>query len=322
MMPFREQPIPLFVMTGMLEGGKTTMIKELLSDEEFTEGNKILLVVCEQGEAEYSEELLRRTNTVMAVVEEPEDLTYGFLAKLNKREKPEMVIIEYNGTWTMDQLFTMELPARWALSQILTAVDAQTYELYFNNMRQMMVNNVSYSDLIVFNRCTEDMPLDTYWRNMKMINRQAMLSFERADGEMIEVKGDMEAILPFDINQSVIEIPDEAFGMWYMHALEHPERYEGKIVKFVGMVYRERSFPSGYFVPARGVMTCCAEDVQLAGFLCKSSKADKLKAKSWVRVTAKVQCEYMEAYKGTAPVLYAQNIEACEQPEEEYVQLF
>jgi uncharacterized membrane protein YcgQ (UPF0703/DUF1980 family) len=322
MIPFRNDPIPLFVMTGMLEGGKTTMIKELLSDDEFTEGQKVLLVVCEQGEEEYSEAFLKQHNTVMAVVEEPEDLTYGFLAKLNNKEKPEMVIMEYNGTWPMEQFFNMELPARWALSQILTAVDATTYELYFNNMRQMMVNNVSYSDLIVFNRCSEDMPLDAYWRNMKMINRQTLLSFERPDGEMIEVKGDMEALLPFDINQSVIEIPDDAFGMWYMHAMEHPERYEGKVVKFVGMVYRERSFPAGYFVPARGVMTCCADDVQLAGFLCKSSRADKLKTNSWVKLTAKVHCEYMQAYGQEAPVLYAQSVEACEKPEEEYVQLF
>lgn len=65
------------------------MIKELLGDPEFTEGEKTLLVVCEEGEEEYSEEFLRRSQTVQRVVESSEELTYGFLTRTNKAERPD-----------------------------------------------------------------------------------------------------------------------------------------------------------------------------------------------------------------------------------------
>ena len=38
----RQKDIPVYVFAGFLEGGKTTMIKELLEDPEFTEGEKTL----------------------------------------------------------------------------------------------------------------------------------------------------------------------------------------------------------------------------------------------------------------------------------------
>lgn len=316
----RQKDIPIYVMAGFLESGKTTMVKELLEDPEFTEGEKTLLVVCEEGEEEYSEELLRKSNTTMVTVEKQEDLTYGFLAKLRKKEMPERVMIEYNGTWPLDALLRLELPAGWGIAQIITPVNAQTFDLYIKNMRQMMVEQLSYADLIVFNRCTDETPVKVYWRNMKMVNRAAMLIFEKAGGEVIEVSG--EDILPYDLNAPVIEISDDDFGIWYVDAMENPQRYEGKTVKFTGMAYRESNFPAGYFVPGRFAMTCCANDMQFMGYLCKSKVAEKLKRDTWVEVTAVVHRENMEAYGGEAPVLYAKRVAAGQKPENEYVYLY
>lgn len=141
---------------------------------------------------------------------------------------------------------------------------------------------------------------------MKMINRAAMLIFEKAGGDVIEVSG--EDILPYDLKAPVIEIKDDDFGIWYVDAMENPDRYEGKTVQFTGMAYREPNFPAGYFVPGRFAMTCCANDMQFMGYLCKSKVAEKLKKDTWVEVTAVVHHEYMEAYGGQAPVLYAKRV--------------
>ena len=296
------------------------MIKELLGDPEFTEGEKTLLVVCEEGEEEYSEEFLRRSQTVQRVVESSEELTYGFLARTNKAERPDRVMIEYNGTWPLDPLLQMELPAGWGIAQIISPVNAKTFDLYIKNMRQMMVDQLSAADLILFNRCTEDTPVTVYWRNMKMINRAAMLIFEKEGGDVIEVKG--EDVLPYDLNAPVIEIQDDDFGIWYVDAMENPARYEGKTVHFTGMAYREPNFPAGYFVPGRFAMTCCAEDMQFMGYLCKSKVAEKLKRDAWVDVTAVVHQEEMAAYGGKAPVLYAKRVASGHKPEKEYVYLY
>ncbi len=315
-----QQSIPVYVLAGFLESGKTTMIRELLEDPEFTEGEKTLLIVCEEGEEEFPETLLKRSNTVMTTVDKLEDMTYGYLAKLNKKEKPQRVILEYNGTWSLEALMQHELPASWEFAQIITPVNAETFDLYIKNMRQMMVEHLTYADLIVFNRCTDETPVKVYWRNMKMINRAAMLIFEKAGGDVIEVSG--EDILPYDLKAPVIEIKDDDFGIWYVDAMENPDRYEGKTVQFTGMAYREPNFPAGYFVPGRFAMTCCANDMQFMGYLCKSKVAEKLKKDTWVEVTAVVHHEYMEAYGGQAPVLYAKRVAPGVKPENEYVYLY
>ena len=41
--------VPVFLITGFLESGKTTFIKEIFNDPEFYDGEKILLIVCENG---------------------------------------------------------------------------------------------------------------------------------------------------------------------------------------------------------------------------------------------------------------------------------
>ena len=73
------------------------------------------------------------------------------------------------------------------------------------------------------------------------------------------------------------------------------------------------------FVPVREIMTCCADDTQFIGYICKNPAAKRLRIGSWVTVTAKVKDEFMEVYNGRSPELYATEIEAAEKPEQELV---
>ena len=47
--------IPVFICTGFLDSGKTTLVKETLMEQEWIEEGRTLLLVCEEGEEEYSE---------------------------------------------------------------------------------------------------------------------------------------------------------------------------------------------------------------------------------------------------------------------------
>ena len=68
----------------------------------------------------------------------------------------------------------------------------------------------------------------------------------------------------------------------------------------------------GQIAFGRHVMTCCEADIQFAGLLAYYSGAEKLSVGDWVEITAKVRCEYTEAYKEKGPVLYIRNLERCE----------
>ncbi len=66
-------------------------------------------------------------------------------------------------------------------------------------------------------------------------------------------------------------------------------------------------------------MTCCADDTQMIGYLCKTPLAVHLKHGEWVQVTAKVAYEYSGFYHGQGPVLYAEQVTSCEALADEMV---
>ena len=60
---------------------------------------------------------------------------------------------------------------------------------------------------------------------------------------------------------------------------------------FKGMTLKSRELSSGYFVPGRMAMTCCADDTSFIGYICKSPYAKKMKLGEWVEVTATMKME-------------------------------
>ena len=57
------QEIPVYLFNGFLESGKTTFIQEILADPNFTEDERSLLFVCEEGIEEYKPQLLHDART-------------------------------------------------------------------------------------------------------------------------------------------------------------------------------------------------------------------------------------------------------------------
>ena len=49
-----QQEVSVFLFLGFLESGKTKFIQETLEDERMNTGERTLLLVCEEGEEEYT----------------------------------------------------------------------------------------------------------------------------------------------------------------------------------------------------------------------------------------------------------------------------
>lgn len=112
-------------------------------------------------------------------------------------------------------------------------------------------------------------------------------------------------------------VQDDDFLKWLNEVCNDPSAYKGKTVKLRGFVYRESTFQSNEFVPARMSMVCCAADITACGFLCRSGDAQKWKTNDWVWVTATIDVEYVAEFQDTVPVLTAKKIEPAEKPKEE-----
>lgn len=315
-MSLLNNKVPIYMVNGFLESGKTTFIQETLSDPYFSDGGTTLLIACEEGEEEYDEHILESYDVKLVTVESKEEFTLEFLEECRKKYKPTQVMIEYNGMWGMALFREMEKPKGWFYAQGITLVDATTFDLYMQNMKSLFMDMVQDSDLVIFDRCTDETTAASYKRNIRAANPKAQVEFEKEGGEPLE----FEEELPFDLNAEIIDIEDVDYGIWYLDAMDHPEKYEGKTVRFKAMVMKPRQLDSGYFVPGRQAMTCCADDTVFLGFLCRSQNTDKLRPKQWLTVTAKVKIETRREYSGEeGPVLYTKALKSAEAPAEDMV---
>ena len=145
-----DNEVPVFLINGFLEAGKTAFIKYTMGEEYFQIDGRTLLIVCEEGEVEYKTEELKEFNTVMVVAEEEAEFTRSWLEGLAERYKPERVIIEFNGMWNMDRV---ELPEDWVLYQQVTIMDGTTLPQYLANMKSLMGPMLRNSELCIVNRC-------------------------------------------------------------------------------------------------------------------------------------------------------------------------
>ena len=305
--------IPVYLVAGFLDGGKTNFINGILEDG-FARQDRTLLICCEEGEEEYNPKAL--DNVTVVTVEDEEDLKCSQLKEWEKQYKPKQVLIEYNGMWQMERLYREVLPANWVLYQIMTFVQASTFEMYAKNMGQLMMEKITNADLLVFNRCTEELKATLRSRNLRMVNRRADIYLEDNAGNSEDYNNDDTC--PFDLDQELIDIPDDDFGVWYVDVMDHPDRWAGKMVHMKLIMCHSKKYP-GIHCPGRFAMVCCENDVQFLGLIAKGRDLNQYQNRDWIEVTARMAVENHEAYQGKGPVMHVISIGPCEKPAQEVV---
>ena len=311
-----EIRVPVYVITGFLEGGKTSFLNFTIRQDYFMIDEPTLLIVGEQGEEEYDEKDLLKYNTVMTTVDEKEEFTTEYLKKLDRKYRPERVILEYNPFWSVAELENMELPDGWGIVQEIVMVDASCFQVYMQNMKSIFVEMARNADMVTFNRCTKDLPLANFRRSIKVVNPGCEVLFEDENNEITDI---FEDDVPYDLKADIIDIEDVDYGIFFVDAGEHKERYENRTVRFKGKVLKSKNPDADYFVPGRNAMTCCAEDTAFIGYVCKSRNSKKLHMGDWVTVTARIKYKNLKLYNGEGPVLIAKEIEPASAPEHDLV---
>ena len=305
--------IPVYLIAGFLDAGKTNFINGVLQDG-FASEDRTLLICCEEGEEEYYPNVL--SNVFTTTVEDFEDLSVEYFKKLEKMYKPKQIIIEYNGMWNIEKLYNELLPANWILYQIMTLVDARTFEMYAKNMGQLMMEKIMAADMLIFNRCNGELRAALRGRNLRMVNRRADIYLENEDGTSEEYV--TEDMAPFDLSSGHLNVPDDDFGVWYVDMMDATDRYDGLTVKFKALMCHSKKY-KGVHCPGRFAMVCCEDDMQFLALVCKGEGLENYKDRAWVEITATVKKEEDRAYEGVGPVLYVSEIHSCEKPKEEVV---
>lgn len=313
--------IPVYLFLGFLDGGKTKFIHDTLRDPKFQNGDRTLCILFEDGEEELdTSEYKGGKNVTVVIADGKEQLTTKFLEDELKKSRAERVMIEYNGMWTVQEL-GMILPRNWQVYQIMMFADANSFVSYNNNMRQLVYDKLNNAEVVFFNRCKKGFDKMPLHQIVRAVSRRTAIVYEYEDGTM--ENDDIEDPLPFDIDAPVVEVKDEDFGLLYMDAMDKPERYDGKTVRFKALTARNPKLPKETFVGGRFAMACCAEDIQYVGFLCRWKHTDTVKNKGWYYVTAKVKAEKDRLFGNqVGPMFYVAEVKAADKPEEETVYFY
>ena len=317
----KKKEMMVYVIMGFLEAGKTSLIRDLLEDELFDDTSQTLILACEEGEEEYEDSFLAKAWAACEYIEDEEDLNRETVENALKKHRPDRLIIEYNGMWPVKHIpelyDTLEdiLFDREVIFQTIDVVNDETFSLYMKNMPSMMVEHFRIAEMIIINRCTLQTSKAAIRGSVKAVNPRAQLVYESEDEAFYEMQEEM----PFDINADIIEVSPDDFGLWYIDMLERPDTYTGKTMKVIGLIQKPPGLPKGFAIFGRFAMTCCADDVQYMGFLCKADDWSRYKNKDYVTVTARLEYKYMKEYGEEGPVFYADTVEPAEKPKEELV---
>ena len=302
--------IPVYLFTGFLEGGKTHIIQESMEDKKFNSGEKTLIIQCEEGVDELDVSRFYGQNVYHEIIDSEEELTADNLNALAKKHRIDRIIIEYNGMWMLNTLYE-NMPDNWAIYQEMMFADANTFLSYNTNMRQLMVDKLLNCEMIVLNRTPEDIDKEAIHKVVRGISRRTAITYDYPDGHV--EYDDIEDPLPFDINAPVITVKDEDYALFYRDLSEDMGKYNGKTVKFKGLIARD----GGNILAGRHVMTCCADDIAFHPLVCIFSEPTNLKTRDWVTLTGTLKVEKHKLYRGQGPVLYVKSTEFAVVPAQE-----
>ena len=217
----KEQRIPVFLINGFLEAGKTKFINFTLEQDYFKTDGTTLLIVCEEGEEDYHTDVLGKFNTDIVYIEDKENISIPKLLELEKKYSPERILIEWNGMWMQDEL---KIPPLWFINQTISIFDTSTMDLYLKNMKPFMGPMLKNSELVICNRADNisEEKLGEYYLALKAMASEAEIVFEGEEGE---IRGDFCIQTPYDIDSDKITVKPEHFGIFFVDTMDRSERY-------------------------------------------------------------------------------------------------
>lgn len=303
---------PIYVFSGFLDSGKTRAIKETLYNPRFNEGEASLIICFEQGDIEYDEKFLKNTNSEVIYLDSINDLTIDKQKQIEKDYNFERIFIELNGMEDDNVLYNNGFIENWELAQTLTTIDASKFSLYLTNMRQFMYNHVINAEVVILNRA--DGVDKRYLRNnLKSINQYIELIFEDKDGN---VTNKIEDEL-FDLSKD-LDISDIDYGLWFMDAIDNPEKYDHKNITIKAKYAGEIREYDNVLIMGRKAMVCCADDITDIALPCIGMHAKDIDKNSYYKISGQARCiENEEGMKVCA--INVKNFEKAEAPKDELV---
>jgi Ni2+-binding GTPase involved in maturation of urease and hydrogenase len=305
----------VFVCTGKMGSGKTTLVKETVMTQEWIAEGKTLLITGEDGEVKYDEEYVAENHIVLVSVADIKEMTADFFDELVEKHQPVQVVIECAEDWNMEEFMNLMYPEDWDLQGVYSTVDGTAFENASDAEREEVFANLTESDLIIVNRCKEGFNRAELRRAIRMINPGADMIFEDLKGQVIQPT---EEDLPYDMSVDTVKISDEDFGFFYLDTFDNPDRYNGKTVQLKVQTLNAIDLEEKLFIAARKI---AMGETEFHGYPCIYQGDLEIQEEGWAVLTAQIKYEHFESDDEKQPVLYFIHMEETEAPENQVIDL-
>ena len=172
--------IKVDIVTGFLGSGKTKFIKNKLENEVLKK-DIIVVIQCEKGQTEIDCNIKNESLFIVNVGKE-NTLDKEYINYIIKKYQPTKIIIEANGMQKVDDLLKifdyLTISRKCFINEIVHTIDASTYDIFMNNMGEILINQILNSDFIILNNTAglHGEKLKNIEQNLKRINKSAKIS--------------------------------------------------------------------------------------------------------------------------------------------------
>lgn len=300
--------IPTTIITGFLEAGKTTFIQRFLESNEVNRYEHILLLSCEDGDIEYAPDRFKSDCVEIHHFETVHEFETSTLLALADAHRANRIIIEHNGIWSLAETLT-KLPDSFYITEIITLINGNTFNLYSVNLRPMFVDKLRFTHKVMLNQIPNAFDMESFERFIAAAAPKAKIMLCAPDGELHAMDS---AILPTAMeNAESITISDDDFSVMYRQVFMQPEAYEGKCLNLNGRLIKDAF---GNCVIGRYTLVCCMADLAFSGFVCGGNIDLTQFVGEWVTVSGMVSISYQRSYGQSGPVLNLISIKTSTPP--------
>lgn len=146
--------VKIEIVTGFLSSGKTTFINSLVN-KTLIKYEKIVILLCEQGSRSIDITLEEKENINVKYIMINEEITEEMLFDIYKYEKPDRLIIEFNGTKDLTELATVInnriIKKIYRVNTIYNLIDCVTFNIFLSNMGSILISPIKYSNIVILN---------------------------------------------------------------------------------------------------------------------------------------------------------------------------
>ncbi len=150
--------IKIELILGLLESGKTNFINSMLESDEFY--NETIVVIQDefgQTNINYPNDKISKKNINLITIEHntDDDINENYIKDIIIKYCPERIFIETNGMKNSSYILKVfnnnVLKKLCIIDDIVSIIDAETFNLYYRNMQDLLVSQIFNSEKIILN---------------------------------------------------------------------------------------------------------------------------------------------------------------------------